>query len=97
MKKFILLICLANSFAVIAYAQDTYSIVALDTATREVGSAGASCVDLTFIPSIPEDFLSEIFPDTGAINTQAAYSSYNQANAKDRIRAGDLPPGLFNL
>ena len=27
-------------------AQDTFSIVAADSTTREVGSAGASCVDL---------------------------------------------------
>ena len=42
--------------------QDTFSIVAVDPQTGEVGSAGASCVDLSNFPNFATGFLSELFP-----------------------------------
>ena len=42
-------ISITNSFS-----QDTFSIVAVDSITGEVGSAGASCVDL-FQAGLPTD------------------------------------------
>ena len=77
-------------------AQDTFSIVALDTATGEVGSAGASCVDLTFFPQYTTDFLGELFPGQGAINTQAYYLEENQANARARMNLGQGPQQIIN-
>lgn len=75
-------------------AQDTYSIVALDTASRQVGGAAASCVDLP--AAYPDGFLIEILPDTGAIATQAQYLPANQQNARLRMRAGDGAAAIIN-
>ena len=57
------------------YAQDTFSIVAIDTITGEVGSAGASCV---YIAGQGVRILSDVHPGLGAIHTQAYYLSANQ-------------------
>lgn len=73
-------------------AQDTFSIVAVDSVTGEVGSAGASCVDLLlFFPNFAIDFLGDLIPGQAAINTQANYNAANQSNARQRMLAGDTP------
>ena len=78
-------------------AQDTFSIVAIDPLTGEVGSAGASCVDLPlFFPNNPTDFLGDLIPGQGAINTQASYNATNQANARTRMLAGDTPQQIIS-
>ena len=75
-------------------AQDTFSIVAVDPETGEVGSAGASCLDLNqFI--LPADFIGELFPGVGAINTQAFYSITNQRNAAQQMEMGDTPEEII--
>ena len=74
-------------------AQDTFSIVCADSVTRQVGSAGASCVDLIAFGITDASFLSDIFPDSGAINTQAAYQPGNQENARFRMRRMRLLEG----
>ena len=79
----------------ITSAQDTFSIVAVDSVTGEVGSAGASCVDMNNFPGYQDDFLGELFPNVGAINTQAWYNSTNQANARDRMNLGETPPQII--
>ncbi|MBR9920369.1 MAG: DUF1028 domain-containing protein [Bacteroidetes bacterium] len=76
-------------------AQDTYSIVAVDAETEEVGSAGASCVDLGNF-GLDADFLGELFPALGAINTQAWYLPGNQASARNRMEAGDTPQQIID-
>ncbi len=73
------------------HTQDTFSIVAIDTITGEVGSAGASCVDMSYFPGYDDDFLGELFPSVGAINTQAYYLPANQANARARMNEGYTP------
>lgn len=92
-KFFIFLLFLAVRTAV--SAQDTFSIVAVDPATGEVGSAGASCISKTnlelYYPGIDPDFLGDLLPGLGAINTQAAYLAANQQNARARLLAGDTP------
>lgn len=80
---------------VLLKAQDTFSILAFDSITREVGAAGASCVDLFAFPGYNNDFICELFPDTGAIACQAAYLTANQSNARSRMRAGDTPQQLI--
>ncbi len=77
-------------------AQDTFSIVAVDTVTGEVGSAGASCLDMYTIPGYTNDFLGELFPGVGAINTQASYDPNNQATARARMNAGDSPSQIIS-
>jgi len=77
-------------------SQDTFSLVAVDPETGEVGSAGASCVDLTSFPGFSDDFLGELFPGIGAINTQAWYNQTNQINARNRMNNGDSPSEIID-
>lgn len=77
-------------------AQDTFSILAFDSITGEVGGAGASCVDLTNI-LLTNDFIIELFPGEGAIATQAAYITANQVNACNRFIAGDSPTQILGF
>jgi uncharacterized Ntn-hydrolase superfamily protein len=94
MKKLFLILSII-SFQRLA-AQDTFSIVAVDSITGEVGSAGASCVDLFNFPTFTADFLGELFPGVGAINTQAAYLQGNQVLARERMVAGDTPAQIIS-
>ncbi|MFK7808603.1 MAG: DUF1028 domain-containing protein [Saprospiraceae bacterium] len=94
MKKFFIfsVFCFLT---LIVNAQDTFSIVAVDPETGEVGSAGASCVELVNF-GLPPDFLGVLFPGIGAINTQAWYSEQNQNNASARMEAGDSPQEIID-
>jgi uncharacterized Ntn-hydrolase superfamily protein len=76
-------------------AQDTFSIVALDSTTRQVGSAGASCLDLYFAGYSDPSFLADLLPDTGAINTQSYYIQANQDNARNQMRSGATPAQII--
>ncbi|MCH7785848.1 MAG: DUF1028 domain-containing protein, partial [Bacteroidetes bacterium] len=74
---------------------DTFSIVAYDEATGEVGGAGCSCYGGTI------DFLSDLVLDgsnniLGGIHTQAAYTGGNQATARTRMLAGDTPQQIID-
>jgi chitodextrinase/uncharacterized Ntn-hydrolase superfamily protein len=73
---------------------DTFSIVAYDPVTGEVGGAACSCFSGTI------DFLSDLVLDgsnniIGGIHTQAAYVSGNQDNARTRMLAGDTPSEII--
>tara|TARA_Y100001933_G_scaffold35624_1_gene30632 strand:+ start:36 stop:917 length:882 start_codon:yes stop_codon:yes gene_type:complete len=87
---FSLIICINSN------SQDTFSIVAVDTITGEVGSAGASCVNLFNTNFVNDDFLGELFPGLGAINTQAYYIQTNQNNARSRMNLGYTPSQLID-
>jgi len=76
-------------------AQDTFSIVAVDSVTGEVGSAGASCVDMFNLPQYATDFICDNIPGIGVITTQAAYQPGNQTNARARMIAGDTPSQII--
>ncbi|MGV6828362.1 MAG: DUF1028 domain-containing protein [Flavobacteriales bacterium] len=91
-----LLLFIAFISLVNVQAQDTFSIVAMDPETNEVGSAGASCVDLDAFNIPTDDFLGELFPSLGAINTQAWYVPANQENARDRMNLGDTPSEIID-
>lgn len=75
-------------------AQDTFSIVAVDTETGEVGAAGASCVDLSSSPLFP-DFISELIPGKGAINCQSFYFVMNQQKAYEMLDNGSSPKDIL--
>lgn len=93
MKKiysFIILACLAINMM----AQDTFSIVAVDVETGEVGSAGATCLDIVE-EGASADIISDILPGKGAINTQSFYIPANQNNARTRMEAGDSPAEIM--
>lgn len=83
-------------FTAMSRAQDTFSIVAVDTVTGEVGSAGASCLDLFAFGFPVDDFISELFPGVGGINTQASYLTANQQTARNRMNAGDSPQQIID-
>ena len=76
--------------------QDTFSIVAIDSITGEVGSAGASCVDLFQTSLNTDDFIGVLIPGVGAINSQAYYIPANQNNATIRLNAGDTPDEIID-
>ena len=65
-------------------AQDTFSIVAVDQETGEVGSAGASCINGSII-------ISDVHPGVGAIHTQSYWNAQNQNNASQLMDQG-YPP-----
>lgn len=98
MKRIFSLLLFAVHYLV--FAQDTFSIVAVDPVTGEVGSAGASCLDISWYPSSfylsNADFLSVLIPGRGAINTQAMYDAGNQNNATARMLAGYSPQEIIN-
>ncbi|WP_272853867.1 DUF1028 domain-containing protein, partial [Altibacter sp. HG106] len=79
---------------------DTFSIVAYDKTTGQVGGAACSCVSYTN----GIDFLSDLITDgttnpdniVGAIHSQAAYNASTQTIARNRMLAGDTPQQIIN-
>ena len=69
--------------------QDTFSIVAIDTETGEVGSAGASCIAGSII-------ISDIHPGTGVIHTQALWNAINQDSASILMDNGNSPEEIIS-
>jgi uncharacterized Ntn-hydrolase superfamily protein len=94
MKQYLFLISCLFFLQSHVYAQDTFSIVCADSTTREVGSAGASCVDLIAFGIQDAGFLGQLFPDIGAVNTQAMYNPQNQQRVAERMKTGDSPEQL---
>ena len=92
MKKmtFILFILLSQ----ILRSQDTFSIVAVDTVTGEIGSAGASCIDESQIEG-GALIISDVIPGRGAIHTQSYWNSTNQQNAHSRMVEGLSPQEII--
>src|SRR5205809_2323394 len=71
-------------------AQDTFSIVAIDTVTGEVGSAGASCIDSCII-------ISDVHPGIGAAHTQALWNPNNQFYAGVMMDEGSSPQEILGV
>jgi uncharacterized Ntn-hydrolase superfamily protein len=93
-----LLILLALTLSQVAYTQDTFSIVAVDSITGQVGSAGASCLDNNGFPgSNGAIIISDVLPGRGAIHTQAQWNSSNQLKARQRMQAGDSPQQIIDF
>ena len=74
-----------------ALAQDTFSIVAVDLATGQVGSAGATCLDDNQIAG-GAVIISDVIPDIGAIHTQSYWIPANQNAAHDQVVDNGLSP-----
>ncbi|MBK8565663.1 MAG: DUF1028 domain-containing protein [Saprospiraceae bacterium] len=87
-------------FGAFAMAQDTFSIVAVDSLTGEVGSAGASCISADnlelYFPDDDPDFLGDLLPGIGAINTQSFYNATNQELANQERAAGRTPQEVID-
>jgi len=78
------------------YAQHTFSIVAVDSVTGEIGSAGATCGDSIIWPSTKGAIvISDIVPGLGAIHTQALWASQNQSNAHSRLLDSISPDSII--
>ena len=73
-----------------SYLMATFSIVAVDTTTGEVGSAGGSCIAGSII-------ISDIHPGVGAIHTQAYYLPSNQNYASTLMDEGYSPSEIMEL
>lgn len=72
-----------------AFSQHTFSICAVDTATGEVGSAGASCINNSVI-------ISDVHPGVGVIHTQASYIPINQQVGRNLMNAGLTPQQIID-
>ncbi len=91
LKSFLLFTILISSTYTLS-AQHTFSIVAVDPVTGEIGSAGATCLGF-------EDgalAISDIVLGVGAIHTQSYWLPANQANARLRMEAGDSPQEIMD-
>jgi uncharacterized Ntn-hydrolase superfamily protein len=88
----IILVCLS----MLLQGQDTFSIVAVDSVTGEIGSAGASCVGYSSGYPHGAIVLSDVIPGIGAIHTQAAYLSANQDYAHDLMMQGLSPQQIID-
>ncbi len=81
-----------------ARTQHTFSIVAIDTLTREVGSAGATCLDNVMLNGEEGALvISDIILGIGAIHTQARWNPENQKAARDRMKFGDSPNEIIDF
>jgi uncharacterized Ntn-hydrolase superfamily protein len=74
-------------FSTICWA--TFSIVAIDPETGEVGSAGGSCIAGSII-------ISDIHISQGVIHTQSYYHPTNQNNASNYMNQGYSPQEIID-
>lgn len=76
-------------------AQDTFSIVAVDSTTGEVGSAGATCLDVSQ-EGVSAVIISDLLPGRGVIHTQSFWLAGNQIAARQRMESGESPSEILN-
>ena len=94
MKNTVVILLLIIPFS--GKSQHTFSIVAVDPITGEIGSAGATCGDSRIWPGTPGAMIiSDIIPGVGAIHTQAYHHLVNQSNARNRMVLGDSPQDII--
>ncbi|MCC6725196.1 MAG: DUF1028 domain-containing protein [Saprospiraceae bacterium] len=100
MKKQVLTLAIASLLFAFGKTQDTFSIVAVDSLTGEVGSAGASCISADnlalYFPNDDPDFIGDLLPGIGAINTQASYHAGNQSDAHNELENGSTPAEVID-
>lgn len=94
--RFVTILAL-TCFPITIQSQHTFSIVAVDSLTNEIGSAGATCLDSVILEG--EDgalVISDIVLGVGAIHSQAMWYRNNQSNARMRIENGDSPKEIID-
>lgn len=81
------------------YAQDTFSIIAVDPVTGDVGSAGASCVDGAANFGGIIDIITKIIPGRGGVNSQAyvCIPNSNLNNAIIQMENGASPDEIIDF
>lgn len=96
MKKFYTTILSLFLFGTVT-AQDTFSIIAVDPVTGDIGSAGASCVVGVGAGGII-DIITDIIPGRGGINSQAyvCIPNINLQNGIMRMDMGDSPTEVID-
>lgn len=80
-------------------AQHTFSIVAVDPVTGEVGSAGATCLSSSDCGGCGGAvIISQLTPGMGAINAQATVCipNFNAVNGNSQISAGQQAPMVLS-
>lgn len=94
--KHLLMFPLACLLSLALWAQDTFSIIAVDPETGEVGSAGASCVDASAYGGVV--LINDIIPGKGGVNAQATVClpvHINLVNAMARMEEGYAPADII--
>lgn len=78
-------------------AQDTFSIIAVDPVTGDVGSAGATCISSAGGSNIA-DIITDIIPGRGGVNSQAyvCIPNINLENAIIQMEAGLSPSEIID-
>ena len=94
MSKMVLFLMVILSFSAKIFSQDTFSIVAVDTVTGEIGSAGASCVGP--FGGVGAFILSDVIEGIGAIHAQSYWNATNQQNAHNRMLEGLTPQEIID-
>lgn len=94
MSRVVLAVVVLIFTSTLAHAQDTFSIVAVDTVTGEIGSAGASCVGP--INGVGAYIISDVVEGVGAIHTQASWLSSNQQTAHQQMLLGKSPQEIID-
>jgi len=84
-------------FGISSHAQDTFSIIAVDPDTGEIGSAGASCVTGVGNSGII-DIITRIIPGRGGVNSQAyvCIPNINLLNAMEQMELGASPEEIID-
>lgn len=91
MRAFFLFLSL---FAISLHGQDTFSIVAVDPETGEVGAAGASCIDTDDCGGCGGVIIiSGLIPGRGGMNSQAyaCLPNVNLQNGIEQLNMGSSP------
>ena len=78
----------------VATVEATWSVVAVDPDTREVGVVGASCVEAADAPATAF-LIAGVVPGTGAAVSQARLNPQARDRAIERIAQGELPAGIL--
>lgn len=94
MVRTIVLLGVVFALPMVVFAQDTFSIVAVDTVTGEIGSAGASCVSA--INGVGAYIISDVIEGVGAIHTQASWLQSNQQTAHQQMLLGKSPQEIID-
>lgn len=75
------------------FSQDTFSICAVDSATGQVGSAGATCITSQNLSAL---IISDVHPGVGVVHTQSYWLTANQNYAKQLMNNGVSPQNIID-
>ena len=97
MNQFLNLLWILVLFIPSVHAQHTFSIVAVDVLTGEVGGAGATCLDNIMLKGEEGALvINDIIPGKGVIHSQAEWIPENQLAARQRMMSGESPARIID-